>query len=177
VTVVSANADDQQDHSCVSHLTLVPSLLKDDSHVIYNRTAQSALCQARPDLGSTGISISKWLRSSGGHGSSDAVGVMPNTSPLGAPHQDDEGDRRVRRLFWWRMRRSVVTSTSNSVSSARVQERTIAEGVPALGLRRVDGVFRQRADQPLRRAVVKEDEHRRERTGRAGSQPRSRALL
>jgi hypothetical protein len=28
VSVVSANADDQQDHSCVSHPTLVPSSLK-----------------------------------------------------------------------------------------------------------------------------------------------------
>jgi hypothetical protein len=38
-----------------------------------------------------------------------------------------------------------------------VQERTVAERVSPFRLCRVDGVPRQRADQPLRRPVVKED--------------------
>ena len=41
-----------------------------------------------------------------------------------------------------------------------VQERAVTECVPSLGLRRVDRVPGQRAGQPFRRAVVKEDEHR-----------------
>jgi hypothetical protein len=37
----------------------------------------------------------------------------------------------------------------------------------------VDGMPRKRADQPLRRSVIKEDEHRQEPIRSGGSQPRS----
>ena len=55
-----------------------------------------------------------------------------------------------------------------------LQQLAVAERVPAFGLRRVDRVPGQRAGQSLRRAVVKEDEHRRGRQMRAGSLPRIR---
>lgn len=53
-----------------------------------------------------------------------------------------------------------------------LQERTVAERVPASGLRGVTRVPRQQADQALRRPVVKEDE-RRERVRLAGSRRRN----
>jgi hypothetical protein len=55
------------------------------------------------------------------------------------------------------------------------QQSAVAERGPAFGLCGMDGVPRQLANQPLRRPVVKENEHRWEWPLRAGSPRRNRA--
>jgi hypothetical protein len=115
-------------------------------------------------------------RRRGSHGGSDAVGMLPNTGPLGAARQNDNSDAPPSQVLL------VADATVGREQEFEtrflcgVQERAVAERAPTLGLCGVDGVPGQRVGQPFGRAVVKEDEHRLEPAQCGGSAPRSRAL-
>jgi hypothetical protein len=156
----SAHADD--------HLGPSPADLKASKITGWCSGAPKLAVEGNLDLGVT-------ARGRGSNGGSNAVGMLPDAGPPGATRQNDEGDAAHSQVLL------VADSTVGRDQQLEPrllgggQERAIAECVPALCLRRVDRVAGQRADQPLRRAVVKEDEHRRGPRRRAGSEPRTRA--
>jgi len=101
------------------------------------------------------------------------IDMPPNVRPPGAAGENDEGNAARTQVL---LVPDAPIRGEQYVEGCVVrsfQERTVAECVPALGLRGVDGVPVQRADQPFGRAVVKEDEHRSGRGPREGSQPRN----
>ena len=105
----------------------------------------------------------------------DAFDVSSNVRPPGTASEDDDGDTPCGQVL---LVADAAVSREEQIECCllgSVQERSIAERIPALGLCGVDGVPRKRADQPFRRPVIKEDEHGQELVRRAGSQPRSRA--
>lgn len=104
------------------------------------------------------------------------IDMPPNVRPPGTAGENDEGNAARTQVLL--VPDAPIGGEQYVVGcvARSFQERTVAECVPALGLRGVDGVPGQRADQPFGRAVVKEDEHRLEPAQRGDSQPRSRAL-
>ncbi len=99
-------------------------------------------------------------RRRGSNDGSDAVGMLPNTGPLRAARQNDKGDAPHLQVLLVADAAVGREQQFEPRLFRGVQERAIAECVPAPGLRRVDCVPGQRTGQSLRRAVVKEDEHR-----------------
>lgn len=99
-------------------------------------------------------------RNRGGDCGCDLIGALSNTRPLGAAGENDEGNAA---------RTQVLLVADAPIGGEQhvegcvlrsLQERTVVEPVPALGLCGMNGVLSKRADQPLGRTVVKEDEHR-----------------
>ena len=108
-------------------------------------------------------------RRCGSNDGSDAVGMLPDAGPLGAARQSDEGDAPRSQVL---LVADAAVGREQQLEPCRfrgVQERAIAQCVPAPGLRRVDCVPGQRTRQSLRRAVVKEDEYRQGRGPPEGS--------
>src|SRR5215212_3127899 len=100
-------------------------------------------------------------RHCGSHGRTDALGMLPNTGPLGAAGQNDKRNAPPSQVL-------LVADTPVGREQqfeprflCGVEERAVVECVPTLGLCGLDRVPGQRADQPFGRAVVKEDERRR----------------
>lgn len=95
--------------------------------------------------------------------------MLANERPPGATRQNDEGDAACSHVL---LVADAPVGREQQLEArvlGSVQQRAVAERVPAFGLCRVNRVPRQRADQSLRRAVVKEDEHRRGQGRRGGS--------
>ena len=104
----------------------------------------------------------------------DSLAVLSNARPLGAARENDEGDTARAQVL---LVPDAPVGREQNIEAGLfcgLQERPVAESIPALGLSGVDGVPGQRADQPFGRAVVKEDEHRLQPDQRGDSAPRSR---
>jgi hypothetical protein len=86
--------------------------------------------------------------------------MLPDAGPLGAARQNNEGDTAHAQVLLVADAAVSCEQLLEPRSLSRAQELAIAERVPALALRRVHCVPGQRTGQSLRRAVVKEDEHR-----------------
>ena len=86
--------------------------------------------------------------------------MVPNTGPLGAARQNDKCDPPHLQVLLVADAAVGREQQFEPRLFRGVQERAIAECVPAPGLRRVDCVPGQRTGQSLPGAVVKEDEHR-----------------
>ena len=99
-------------------------------------------------------------RRRGSHSGSDALGMLPNERPPGGTCQDDEGDAASLQVLLVPDAPVGRKQQFEPCLLGGVQERAVAECAPTLRLRRGDGVPRQRTGKPLRRPVVKEDEHR-----------------
>ena len=113
-------------------------------------------------------------RRRGSHGGGNAIGMMSNERPLGATVRTTREMRRARRFCWWRMRRSVVSSSSNPASSAAFNSAPLLSVSQPLDCAVWTVCPDSARTSPFGRTVIKEDEHRQGRRKRADSQPRTR---
>ena len=115
------------------------------------------------------IDLSVATGRSGSDRGGDLLRMLSDAGPLGATAQNDEGNTPGSQVLLVAYAPVSCEEQLEACLFGCVQQGSVAERVPAFGLCRVTGVPGQRADQSLRRAVVKEDEHRRGQGRRGGS--------
>ncbi len=95
--------------------------------------------------GNRDLDLGVTARRRGSNGGSDAIGMLANEQPPGATLQNDEGDATYSQVLLVADAPVGREQQLEPCLLGGVQERAVAEGLPAFRLRRVDGVPRQRA--------------------------------